>query len=103
MAEVTDRLYQLCAAFYNVLKAYLEHSQGAADSAAGGPSADSLPQQPEMEAMLPMQMSWMQPMQQPLYGADGGLQGSQMPGLEDWGGWPADDLFGQDFSMVSRW
>lgn len=41
---------------------------------------------------------------QPLYGADGGiLQSNQMPGMENWESWPADDLFGQDFSMISGW
>ncbi|OBT69061.1 hypothetical protein VE03_01357 [Pseudogymnoascus sp. 23342-1-I1] len=97
--EVTDRLYQLCSAFYNVLKAYLEQSQSAAGTT--GLSTDSLPQlNPEPAP----QLNWNVQLMQPLYGSDGGiLQSNQMPGMENWGSWPADDLFGQDFSMISRW
>ncbi|KFY63777.1 hypothetical protein V496_03732 [Pseudogymnoascus sp. VKM F-4515 (FW-2607)] len=97
--EVTDRLYQLCSAFYNVLKAYLEKSQSAASTTSL--STDSLPQ-PNPESAP--QLDWNVQLMQPLYGSDGGiLQPNQMPGMENWGSWPADDLFGQDFSMISRW
>ncbi len=93
MAEVTDRLYELCAAFYGVLKAYLAQSQSSAGAGEGegGLDTDGIPQT-NMEAALPAQMNWMQP----LYGAEEGrLQWGQMPSLENWGDWPADDLFWQ--------
>ncbi|KAL5354013.1 hypothetical protein ACLOAV_000098 [Pseudogymnoascus australis] len=97
--EVTDRLYQLCSAFYNVLKAYLEKSQSAASTTSL--STDSLPQ-PNPESAP--QLDWNVQLMQPLYGSDGGiLQPNQIPGMENWGSWAADDLFGQDFSMISRW
>ncbi|KFZ18446.1 hypothetical protein V501_01223 [Pseudogymnoascus sp. VKM F-4519 (FW-2642)] len=100
--EITDRLYQLCSAFYNVLKAYLEQSQSSVSTSGEGVlSAGSLPQ---LNLESAPQINWNIQHTQPLYGPDGGiLQSNQMPNIENWGSWPVDDLFGQDFSMISGW